>query len=58
MNKRTTISIKEDKKLMLERAGIEIAYKTGKMVSWSEVVHYMIENYSKMAVQDMIEKMK
>lgn len=55
-SKRTTISIQQEKRLELERAAIEISYKTGKPVSWTEIVHYMINNYIKLAKEDIAEK--
>lgn len=52
---RTTISIPIEKKLELERKAIEVSYKTGKSVTWTDIVHYMIDNYQNMAKQDLIE---
>jgi hypothetical protein len=57
-NKRTTISIQQEKKLELERAAIEISYKTGKSVSWTDVAHYMLNNYIKLAKEDIKEESK
>ncbi|CAM3530560.1 hypothetical protein [Pseudoalteromonas maricaloris] len=53
---RTTISIPIEKKLELERKAIEVSYKTGKSVTWTDIVHYMIDNYQSMAKQDLIEE--
>ena len=55
---RTTISLSLNKKIELERKAIEISYKSGKSVTWTDVVHYMIENYQTMAKQDMIEELQ
>ena len=43
-------------KMELERKAIEISYKTGKSITWTEIVHYMISNYQGMAKQDLIEE--
>lgn len=53
---RTTVSIPMNKKMELERKAIEISYKTGKSIKWTDVVHYMINNYQTMAKQDLIEE--
>lgn len=53
---RTTISIPMPIKMELERKAIEISYKTGKSITWTEIVHYMISNYQGMAKQDLIEE--
>ncbi|WP_440053032.1 hypothetical protein ACSLBF_20310 (plasmid) [Pseudoalteromonas sp. T1lg65] len=53
---RTTISIPIEKKLELERKAIEVSYKTGRSVTWTDIVHYMIDNYQNMAKQDLIEE--
>jgi hypothetical protein len=42
---RTTISIAIERKMELERKAIEISHKTGKQIKWTDVVHYMINNY-------------
>ncbi|OHU85482.1 MULTISPECIES: hypothetical protein [Pseudoalteromonas] len=55
---RTTISLPLNKKIELERKAIEISYKTGRSVTWTDLVHFMIENYQTMAKQDMIEEME
>jgi len=52
---RTTVSIPMAKKMELERKAIEISYKTGKSIKWTDIIHYMIENYQVMAKQDLIE---
>ncbi|PAJ71877.1 hypothetical protein CJF42_24330 [Pseudoalteromonas sp. NBT06-2] len=56
--KRTTISLPVEKKLKLERVAIEISHKVGKTIQWTDVVHYMIENYQNMAKQDLIEELE
>ena len=44
-------------KIKLQQEAIEISYKTGKMVMWTDLIRYMIDNYTKMAKNDMIEKL-
>jgi len=58
MNKRTTFNIEIEKKMMLERAAIEISHKIRKPVKWTELLNFMIENYTKDAMQDIIHKAK
>ena len=53
---RTTVSIPIAKKMELERKAIEISYKTGKSIKWTDIIHYMINNYQGMAKQDLIEE--
>ena len=55
---RTTISIAIERKMELERKAIEISHKTGKQIKWTDVVHYMINNYQVMAKDDLIEEEK
>ena len=53
---RKAIAIKEVTYLEITRAAIEISQKTGEVVTWSEVVHFMIKNYLNDAKQDMIHR--
>lgn len=57
-SERTTVSIPISKKMELERKAIEISYKTGKSIKWTDIIHYMINNYQVMAKQDLIEEEK
>lgn len=53
--KRTTVSIPIAKKLELQQLAIEISYKSGSSIQWTDIVHYMMENYKAIAKRDMIE---
>lgn len=55
-SERTTISISKEKQLELKQKAIEISYKTGEAITWTDLVHYMIENYQNEVKQDLIEK--
>lgn len=56
MKKYTSLRLAEEKKLMLERLAIDVSYKTGKPIKWTEIVNYMIDNYAKDAAQDLKTK--
>lgn len=48
-----SIRVSEERKMMLEKAAIEVSYATGKVVKWSEVAFYLIDEYLKEAVKDL-----
>ncbi|CTV52202.1 hypothetical protein KJE01_22635 [Escherichia marmotae] len=54
--KRKAIAITESTYLDITRIALEISQKTGQIVTWSEVVHFMIKNYLNDAKQDMIHQ--
>ncbi|WP_273908175.1 hypothetical protein [Enterobacter bugandensis] len=51
--KYTSIRVPEERKMELERAAIEVSYATGKMVKWTDLVFYLMDEYLKEAVRDM-----
>ena len=51
--KYTSLRVREDRKLELERAAIDISYATGKTVKWTDVANYLFANYLKEAVKDL-----
>lgn len=50
----TSLRVREDRKMKLERAAIEISAKTQKQVKWTDLANYMFENYLNDAKKDMI----
>ncbi len=56
--KYTSLRVREDRKMALERAAIEISYATGKQVKWTDVANYLFSDYLKDAVKDMKAKTK
>lgn len=56
--KRTSLAVTIERKLMLERLAIDSSMKAGRQISWTDIVNYMIDNHSKDAVKDLIEKTK
>ncbi|WP_429200419.1 hypothetical protein [Aeromonas veronii] len=48
-----SLRVSEERKMMLEKAAIEVSYATGKVVKWSEVAFYLIDEYLKEAVKDL-----
>lgn len=54
--KRKAIAVNESTYLDITKTALEISQKTGRIVTWSEVVHFMIKNYLNDAKQDMINK--
>tara|TARA_R110001606_G_C15389779_1_gene651391 strand:- start:503 stop:694 length:192 start_codon:yes stop_codon:yes gene_type:complete len=55
---RTTISIAIETKMELERRAIDVSHKIGRQIKWTDIVHYMINNYQVMAKDDLIEEEK
>ena len=51
--KRTTVSITEQRRMRLERIAIETTMQTGKVVKWTDVINWMIDNYADDAKKDM-----
>lgn len=51
--KRTTVSITESRRLLLERTAIEATNALGKSVKWTDIINYMIDEYSSEALKDI-----
>lgn len=56
--KRTSLAISAERKLKIERLAVDLSYKIGKSVSWTELATYILDNYAKDAVQDIIHSDK
>lgn len=54
--KYTSLRVREDRKMTLERAAIDISNTTKKTVLWTDVANYMFENYLNDAKKDMKSK--
>lgn len=54
MAKRTTYNVKEERKMKLERLAINASVKLGKTITWTEILGYLIDNYSKDAAEDLM----
>ncbi|EGQ8705400.1 TPA: hypothetical protein ACVU5S_003566 [Vibrio parahaemolyticus] len=52
------LRVKEQDQMRLERAAIEISYKTGQQVQWTDVARYMFENLLADAKHGMIQQSK
>jgi hypothetical protein len=57
-SKRTNMAITMERKDDLQKAVLEIAKRTNEIVKWTDVVNYLIDNYRKEAVEDMISDIK
>ncbi|EKO3593711.1 hypothetical protein [Vibrio metschnikovii] len=53
-----TLRVRESDQIKLERAAIEISFKTGKQVQWTDVARYMFENMLTDAKHGMIQETK
>ena len=56
--KRTTVAIVAERKLKLERLAIDASHTTGKPISWTDIVNYLIDNYAKDAIQDIMHSIQ
>ena len=54
MPKRTTYNVTEERKMKLERLAINASVKLGKTITWTEILGYLIDNYSKDAAEDLM----
>lgn len=54
MVKRTTYNVTEERKMKLERLAINASVKLGKTITWTEILGYLIDNYSKDAAEDLM----
>ncbi|EKO1560091.1 hypothetical protein PZO73_004755 [Salmonella enterica] len=54
MAKRTTYNVTEERKMKLERLAINASVKLGKTIAWTEILGYLIDNYSKDAAEDLM----
>ncbi|RLM18323.1 hypothetical protein BIY29_18470 [Brenneria alni] len=54
MAKRTTYNVTEERKMKLERLAINASVKLGKTITWTEILGYLIDNYSKDAADDLM----
>jgi hypothetical protein len=52
------MAITMERKDDLQKAVLEIAKRTNEIVKWTDVVNYLIDNYRKEAVEDMISDIK
>lgn len=51
---RKHVAVTEETKMKIERVALEVSNKTNNIIKWSEVVHYLIENYLEEARKDML----
>lgn len=54
--KATQLRVPEPKKMKLERLALEIGYKTGKPLKWTELAFYLFDHYAEEAAQDLKAK--
>ena len=54
MAKRTNYNVTEERKMKLERLAINTSVKLGKTITWTEILGYLIDNYSKDAAEDLM----
>jgi hypothetical protein len=54
--KYTSLRVREDRKMELERAAIDISQTLGKTVKWTDVANYLFTECLKEATKDMKAK--
>ncbi|MDV5248558.1 hypothetical protein [Shewanella xiamenensis] len=52
--KSTTLRVSEERKMALERAAIEISYKTGISIKWTELANHLFDKWLNEAKKDLI----
>ena len=48
------MGVSMERKDALQKAVLEIAKRTNVIVKWTDVANYMIDNYTKEAIEDMV----
>ncbi len=56
--RRTTMAVTLERKQILQQAVLDIAKKSGEVIKWTDVVNYMIDEYTEEATKDFIERIK
>ncbi|WP_234493736.1 hypothetical protein [Vibrio maritimus] len=56
MTQRTTMQVTEKRKQKLERAAIEISYRTGKPIKWTELANKLFDEKLDELKKDMINE--
>lgn len=54
--KYASLRVSEERKMMLEKAAIEVSYATGRVVKWSDIAFYLFDEHLKDAVRDLKAK--
>ncbi len=54
--KYTSLRVKEETKMKLERVAIDVSYETKESIKWTDVANYLFEEYLSDAKNDMIHK--
>ena len=53
-SKRTNMGVSMERKDALQKAVLDIAKRTNVIVKWTDVANYMIDNYTKEAIEDIV----
>ncbi|EJG2384235.1 hypothetical protein AM420_001890 [Klebsiella pneumoniae] len=56
--KRTTMAITAERKIKMERLAIDASQEAGTSIAWTDIVNYLIDNYSKDAAKDIVSNIK
>ncbi|HHW7331990.1 hypothetical protein NBY25_25110 (plasmid) [Escherichia coli] len=55
---RTTASITTEKKKLLSDTAIRVSASTGVQVTWTDLLNYVIENYTNLAEKKLTKELK
>lgn len=55
---RTTASITTEKKKILSETAIRVSASTGVQVTWTDLLNYVIENYTNLAEKKLTKELK
>jgi hypothetical protein len=56
--KYTSLRVSEETKMKLERVAIDVSYETKESIKWTEIAHYLFDQYLNEAKADLIHKKK
>jgi hypothetical protein len=52
-NEYTSLRVSKERKMTLERAAIDISYKTGISIKWTDIANYMFDHMLADATRDL-----
>jgi hypothetical protein len=54
--KYTSLRVREDRKMALQQAAIDISYKTGEPIRWTDIANTLFDKYLDDIKKDLIAK--
>jgi DNA-directed RNA polymerase subunit F len=58
MKNGTTLRVSDNRKILLEKAAIEVSYLTGETLKWTELANYLFDHLIEKAKEEIIKEKK